>query len=351
MRAITVTPGKAGSARMEEVPEPSLSEGAVLVRALGLGICGTDRDIVSGQYGAAPAGETRLVLGHESFGTVDAAPPKCGLVPGDLVVGIVRRPDPVPCFACAAGDWDMCRNGLYTERGIKGRNGYGSERFRVEPDFAIKIDPELKHLGILLEPTSIVAKGWEHVERIGRREGEWRPHTVLVTGAGPVGLLAAMMGAQRGLEVHVFDRNKGELKPALVRELGGTYHGGGAIVDTLKHLAPDIIIECTGAPSLICELPGGTAAAGIVCLAGVSNSGKCELDVGWVNRNVVLNNQVIFGTVNANRRHYELAAQALVRADPKWLGRLITRRVPLDHWSEALEAKPDDVKVIIEFPA
>ena len=137
MRAITVAPGESGSARMEEVPEPSLSEGSVLARTLALGICGTDRDIVSGQYGAAPAGEGRLVLGHESFGRVEAAPPESGVAPGDFVVGIVRRPDPVPCFACAAGDWDMCRNGLYSERGIKGRHGYGSERFRVEPDFAI----------------------------------------------------------------------------------------------------------------------------------------------------------------------------------------------------------------------
>jgi threonine dehydrogenase-like Zn-dependent dehydrogenase len=136
---------------------------------------------------------------------------------------------------------------------------------------------------------------------------------------------------------------------ALVRDLGASYHGG-TIVDTLEHFAPDIIIECTGAPSLVRDVPGRTAAAGIVCLTGVSNPCTLDVDVGWVNRNLVLNNQVIFGTVNANRRHYELAAEALAHADRKWLGRLITRRVPLERWNEALEVRPDDVKVVVEFP-
>ena len=120
---------------------------------------------------------------------------------GDLVVGIVRRPDPVPCPACAAGEWDMCRNGQYTERGIKQRNGYGSEQFRVEHDFAIKLDPALDKLGVLLEPTSVVAKAWEQVERIGARGAAWQPRVALITGAGPVGLLAALIGTQRGFDV------------------------------------------------------------------------------------------------------------------------------------------------------
>jgi threonine dehydrogenase-like Zn-dependent dehydrogenase len=350
LRAITVAPGTDGSARLDEVPEPSASEGAVLVHTLALGVCGTDREIVSGQYGTAPAGHARLILGHESLGRVEAAPPESGLRQGNIVVGIVRRPDPVPCLACAAGEWDMCRNGRYSERGIKERHGYGSERFRVEPDFAVKVDPALGHLGVLLEPTSIVAKAWEHIAAIGRRGGKWGARTLLVTGAGPIGLLAAMMGAQRGLDVHVYDRHASGVKPALVRDLGATYHAG-AVAEALAQLAPDIIMECTGAPSLIRDLPGRTAPAGIVCLTGVSGPGHTlDLDFGWLNRTLVLNNDVIFGTVNANRRHYELAAEALARADPKWLARLITRRVPLERWHEALEARPDDVKVIIEFP-
>jgi threonine dehydrogenase-like Zn-dependent dehydrogenase len=349
LRAITVAPGIAGSARLDDVAEPPSSDGPVLVRTIALGICGTDRDIISGHFGSAPHGEARLVLGHESLGRVISAPEACGLAPGDLVVGIVRRPDPVPCSACAAGEWDMCRNGGYTERGIKERHGYGAERFRIEPDFALKIDPELGALGVLLEPASILAKAWDHAERIGRRAESFSPRTLLVTGAGPIGLLAALMGAERGLDVHVYDHNKAGAKPRLVRDLGGTYHSDGR---SLEDLRPDIVMECTGVPSLIRDLIGRTAAAGIVCLAGISNPGSpLDIDIGALNRTLVLDNDVVFGSVNANRRHYELAAQALKRADQAWLSGLITRRVPLERWEEALEPRPGDIKVVIDFAA
>jgi threonine dehydrogenase-like Zn-dependent dehydrogenase len=349
LRAITVAPGMGGSARLDEVAEPPMSDGPVLVGMIALGVCGTDRDIVSGHFGSAPHGEARLVLGHESLGRVISAPEGCGLAPGDLVVGIVRRPDPVPCSACAAGEWDMCRNGGYTERGIKERHGYGAERFRIEPDFALKIDPELGALGVLLEPASILAKAWDHAERIGRRAENFSPRTLLVTGAGPIGLLAALMGAERGLVVHVYDHNKTGTKPRLVGELGGTYHCDARSLDDLR---PDIVMECTGVPSVIRDLIGHTAAAGIVCLAGISNPGSLlDIDVGALNRTLVLDNDVVFGSVNANRRHYELAAQALKRADKAWLSGLITRRVPLDRWEEALAPRPGDIKVVIDFAA
>ncbi len=348
MRAITILPRTANSARLDDIAEPPLSDGPVLVRTIALGVCGTDREIVAGEYGEAPPGQQRLVLGHESLGRVEEAPAGSGLAKGDLIVGIVRRPDPVPCPACAVGEWDMCRNGRYTERGIKERNGYGVERFRIEPEFAVKVDPGLGILGVLLEPASILAKAWDHTERIGRRAEVWKPKTLLVTGAGPVGLLAALMGMQRGLEVHMLDRNQTGAKPALVKELGGTYHTD--IGDVAK-LAPDIVMECTGAAAVVRDCLGITAPAGIICLAGVTAPGhKFELDIGSLNRTMVLGNDVVFGSVNANRRHYQAAADALARADKGWLGRLITRRVPLDRWSEALARRDGDIKVIIEFP-
>src|SRR5215213_7383527 len=213
MRALTVLPGVANSLRVNEVPAPPLSEGSVLARAIALGVCGTDREIVSGEYGTAPPGQQRLILGHESLGRVEEAPPGSGFAPGDLIVGFVRHPDPVPCPACAAGEWDMCRNGEYTEHGIKGLHGFGAELFRIKPEFAVKVDPSLGLLAVLMEPTSIVAKAWDHVDRIGQRSRSWQPRILLVTGAGPIGLLAALLGAQRGLEVHVFDRNFKGPKP------------------------------------------------------------------------------------------------------------------------------------------
>ena len=345
MRAFTVQPGQPNSISLDEVPAPPGSDGTVLVRALALGICGTDREIIAGQYGWAPPGQQRLVIGHESLGRVEDAPADCGVKRGDLVVGIVRRPDPVPCPACAAGEWDMCRNGLYTERGIKQRNGYGSEQFRVEPEFLIAVDPALDNLGVLLEPASVVAKAWEHVMRIGARSAAWKPQVALVTGAGPVGLLAALLGAQRGLEMHVLDRVRDGAKPELARALGATYHAGD-----LGKLKPDIVIECTGAGSVVLDGIGRAAPDGVVCLAGVSSGGhKIKFDIGDLNRDMVLENHVVFGSVNANRRHYRAAAAALAKADKDWLGRLITRRVPLERWREAFEPRPDDIKVVVDF--
>ena len=347
MRAITVIPGVPDSARLDDIAEPSSDDGVVLVRTLALGVCGTDREIVSGEYGEAPSGSRRLVLGHESFGEVIEAPPSSGFSAGDFVVGIVRRPDPVPCPACAAGEWDMCRNGRYTERGIKGRHGYGAERFRVEPEFAVKIDLALGLYGVLMEPASIVAKAWDHIERIGQRFNAWRPQRLLVTGSGPIGLLAALLGAQRGYEVHVLDRHTDGPKPQLIRDLGGHHHAGS--LEDAAAIEADVVIECTGAPAVIAAMLGRTAPSGILCLAGIGGDHTVEFDVGRFNRTLVLDNDVVFGVVNANRMHYKMAADALTRADPDWLSRLISRRVPLARFPEALEHRPGDIKVIVDF--
>jgi threonine dehydrogenase-like Zn-dependent dehydrogenase len=347
LRAITVEPGKANSIKLEEVASPKRGDGALLVRARALGVCGTDRDIIAGHYGWAPPGAPRLVLGHESLGVVEEAPDGSDFMIGDLVVGIVRRPDPVPCPACAAGEWDMCRNGQYTERGIKQRDGYGAEHYAIEPDFAVKVDPALGDLGVLIEPASVIAKAWDHIRRIGHRTKYWQPRKLLVTGAGPVGLLAALFGAQAGLDVHVYDRTKDGPKPELVRALGGTYH-----TDDFGGLAPDIVIEGTGAASVIHDAIACTAADGITCLAGIGAPGQeVPIDLSSLNRNIVLQNDVVFGSVNANRAHYRDAAAALAKADKAWLGRLISRRVPLSRWHEAFERRPGDIKVVIDFTA
>jgi threonine dehydrogenase-like Zn-dependent dehydrogenase len=344
MRALTVQPGLADSIVLEDVPPPPQTDGAVLVRALALGICGTDREIVSGAYGTPPPGAQRLILGHESLGRVEEAPAGSGFARGDLVAGIVRRPDPVPCPACAVDEWDMCRNGQYTERGIKERNGYGCEHYRVEPDFLIRIDPALDMLGVLMEPTSIVAKAWEQIMRVGSRSADWSPRIALITGAGPVGLLAALIAKQQGLDVHVFDHHDTGPKPTLVRALGATYHA------SLGTLCPDVVMECTGAGAVIVDVLSRTMPDGIVCLAGVSSGGReLPLDIGTLNRTLVLENHVVFGSVNANRRHYRAAAEALAKADKTWLSGLITRRVPLSRWREVLEQRPGDIKVVLDF--
>jgi threonine dehydrogenase-like Zn-dependent dehydrogenase len=334
MRALTIDPRRAGSLRLEEVSEPA---GPIVVRTRAVGICGTDRDLIEGRYGEPPPGRARLVLGHESLGRVVETAPQSPFRIGDCVVGIVRHPDPVPCAHCAVGEWDMCSNGRYTERGIKGADGFAAELFAG--DALVKVDPKLDLAAVLLEPASVLAKAWEHIERIGQR-ALWEPRRVLVTGAGPVGLLAALMGMQRGLEVHVQDHNESGPKPALVRALGAAYATHPPQGDF------DVVIECTGAPPVIRQVLAAQAPNRIVCLTGLPGAdGDAPLDT----QSLVLGNAVVFGTVNANRRHYEAAAAALARAERSWLERLITRRVRLSGWSEAYEKEEGDVKTVVLF--
>ena len=348
MRALTVQPRVAGSLALTDLPDLVEGPGDLLVEALAVGVCGTDHEIAAGEYGWAPPGQQRLVIGHESLGRVLESPAGSDFTPGDLVVGVVRRSDPVPCGACLRGQFDMCRNGRYTERGIKQLHGYASDRWRVETEYAVKLDPRLADVGMLLEPTSVVAKAWDQIDRVGSRAW-FEPRTVLVTGAGPIGLLAAMIGVQRGLEVHVLDQVTRGPKPDLVSDLGATYHHSGIDVVGDK-VSPDIVIEATGVGPLIFGAARRTATYGIVCLTGVSSAGHpMPVEAGSFNRNLVLENDVIIGSVNANLSHYAEAASVMARADLGWLNRLISRRVPIQEFHAAFERRPDDVKVALTF--
>jgi threonine dehydrogenase-like Zn-dependent dehydrogenase len=154
---------------------------------------------------------------------------------------------------------------------------------------------------------------------------------------------------QRGLEVHVLDQVAGGPKPELVAALGGTYHHDG-LDAAMRAARPDVIVEATGAAPLVFAAMDAIASGGIVCLTGVSPRGRTlSVDAGSLNRQIVLQNNVVVGTVNANLRHYRLAAEALARADRAWLERLITRRVPLERFAEALEGRPEDIKVVVDL--
>ena len=342
MKAIAVEVGKPDSLALEERDEPSVG-GGLLVEAVAVGICGTDHEIIEGHHGAPPPGRTKLVLGHESVGRVVEAPVGFGFAPGDLVAGIVRRPDPEPCACCAEGRWDMCLNGRYVERGIKELDGYASERYVLEADFAVRVPEELGHAGVLVEPTSIVAKAWRRIDAFAGINC-LSIGTVLVTGAGPIGLLAALLARRRDLEVHVLDRVEGGRKPQLVEQLGATYHS------TLESCpSTDVVVEATAAPALIPRVIARTRPNSVVCLTGVSKHAAEEIDVGALNRELVLENDIVFGSVNAARQDYDSAVEALVAADRGWLEAVISRRVPLGRWREAYERREDDVKTVILF--
>lgn len=348
MRALTARPNHAGSLEVAEVAEPEPARGELLVDGIAIGVCGTDKEIASGNYGWAPPGSPNLILGHESLGRVREAPANSEFSTGDLVVGVVRRPDPEPCGACAHGQFDMCRNGLYRERGIKQLHGYGSQTWTVETDYAVKLASSLHRVGVLMEPTTVVAKAWEQVELTGARSW-FEPRTALITGAGPIGLLAALIAIQKGLDTHVLDVVTKGNKPQLVHALGATYHYSD--VDSVAaRLRPDVVIEATGVAEVVFGAMQHTSAYGITCLTGVSPIGrKLRIDAGSVNRDIVLENDVVLGSVNANLSHYHQASEVLAKADVDWLERLITRRVSLEKAQDAFAPQPDDVKVIIEL--
>jgi glucose 1-dehydrogenase len=323
MRALTVDLAQPGSLSLTELPDPEPGPEELLVEGLAVGICGTDREIVRGEFGVGGT----LVIGHESLGRVISGP---GFEPGSLVAGVVRRPDPVPCVACARGEFDMCRNGKYTERGITGLDGYASSLWTVPASYAVGVSSST---GVLVEPAAVVVKAWERLDQLALFGFD----SVLVTGAGPIGLLAALIGVQRGLDVHVFDLAVDGPKPDLVEALGATYHRS----------LPDhqVVIEATGAPKLVARLLGRE----LVCLTGVPSTEVVSADLGQANRDMVLRNGIVFGTVNANVRHYREAAAVLDRADDDWLSAMITRRVLLESYREAFEQRPDDVKVVLEL--
>jgi threonine dehydrogenase-like Zn-dependent dehydrogenase len=189
-----------------------------------------------------------------------------------------------------------------------------------------------------------VAKAWETILHIGSRS-RWEPHRALITGAGPVGLLAALLATRQGSEVHVLDRVVEGPKPDLVRDLGAIYHGDG-----LGEIDGDfdVVVECTGSPELAVAVTGRLAPNGIVCQTGVFADDHAAFTSDLM-RSLVLRNQTMFGTVNANRRHYVEAARVLAETDRSWLERLVDRRVTVDQGAEAYEWRPNDVKTAIEF--
>ncbi|RKT51574.1 alcohol dehydrogenase catalytic domain-containing protein [Saccharothrix australiensis] len=340
IRAAQVVPGRPELARVVDLAVEE-RPGEVVADGLLAGVCGTDVEIVRDGFGAVPPGRDAIVPFHESLGRVVSAPDGSGFAVGDLVAGVVRRPDPVPCPACAAGAWDFCRNGRYRERGIKELDGYGMRRWSVPPGFAVRLDPSLGDLGVLTEPASVVAKAWRRA-RLLWEHSHLPARSVLVTGAGPIGLLAALLGVQEGFAVHVVDRATSGPKPDLVRALGAAYHTD---VDQVT-ADVDVAIECTGVTALI---RGSVLRASVTVLAGITgDQDPVPLDPR-VFDDVVLHNKAVVGTVNAALADYRAGADALARADRGWLAGLITRRVPLDDFTDALDRREDDVKVVVDL--
>lgn len=369
MKAIITTPGKQGSVRLGELSDPS-GTGAVtgadgkpaqgaLVEVLEVGVCGTDLEIANDGYGAPPPGRDSLVLGHENLGRVKEAPPGSELSAGQLVVATVRRPCPERCAPCAMGQSDDCLTGNYTERGIKGRDGYMAEAYVESPDYLVPLSATLRRVGVLMEPSSIVEKGLMQSFKIQQGRMPWEPKRALVCGAGAVGLLAAIFLRLRDLEVSLVAKSDPQSTAGKVAAAVGAtlldadQHPVSSLPQYLGHL--DLVFEATGASVVAMQAIAATGHNGVCCLSSVTaGSRTVTIDADSLNLDMVLGNKLVFGTVNANRRHFEAAARMLGAANRRWPGvleQVVTRRVPVDKFADAFARQPEDIKTVVSFEA
>ncbi|MGD0719291.1 MAG: glucose 1-dehydrogenase [Thermoplasmata archaeon] len=359
MRAAIVHPPTPG-VTIADVPVPRVGPGEVRVSVLECGICGTDLDIVAGRYGTAPAGSPFLILGHENVGeVVEVGNGVAGFAPGDLVVATVRRGCGL-CRFCAANRSDYCETGQYTERGIRGAPGYIAEQYVERPEYLVHVPEPLRSIAVLHEPLSVVEKavmvGQQVLDRKEPTVGQPRTRTpsALVTGTGAIGMLAAMILRVRGYEVTGIDRHDApSLASDLLARIGGRHINASAGISALGGAHYDLIIEASGAIALDFDLVRTLRPNGVLVLTGIPDAAAPPTPVqgGAMLREMVLSNEAIVGSVNANRTYFEAGTRDLAVFDQRWPGlaaAMISRRIPLSQAPQALtERTGGPVKVVI----
>ncbi len=349
MKAVAVKPGTAGSVHLAQLDKPSLNDvpngRGVLVKVLRVGVDGTDKEINAAEYGAAPSGYDFLVLGHESFGRVEAVGPHVSEVqPGDYVVATVRRPG--KSIYDQIGTNDMTTDDTYYERGINLRHGYLTEYYVDDAEFIVKVPVGLKEVGVLLEPTTVVEKGITQAFEIQRRLRVWRPRRAAVMGAGTIGVLATLILRLRGLDVTTFALTKKPyLNSDLIEAVGATYVSTEETPiseGSAKYGPFDLIFEATGYSPVVFDSMRALGKNGVLVLSSVTGGDrKIEVPADKINLEFVLGNKVMVGTVNANREYFESGVRDLSQAEleyPGWLKRLLTHPVKgLENYKELFD--------------
>jgi glucose 1-dehydrogenase len=349
MKAIAVFPGKPDSVHLAELAKPSVEEipggRGVLVRVLRVGVDGTDREINAAEYGAAPEGYDFLVIGHESFGQVEAVGSNVTeFQPGDYTVATVRRPG--SSIYDRIGAYDMTTDDTYFERGINLRHGYLTEYYVEDPEYLVHIPQGLKEVAVLLEPTTVVEKGIAQAYEIQRRLRVWRPRRAAVMGAGTIGLLATLALRLRGMAVTTFALNqKPYLNAELIEAIGGRYISTKDVplLEGARRFGPfDLIFEATGYAPVVFESMQALGKNGVLVLSSITGGDhRIEVPADKINLEFVLGNKVMVGTVNANREYFEIGVKDLAQAEaqfPGWLARLLTHPVHgLDNYARLME--------------
>jgi len=357
MKAIVVKPGEKDSIHMRDMPDPKLKPDQIAVKMIRVGLCGTDAEINHGLYGKAPDGDEFLILGHENLGVVEEVGKKVkGWKAGDLVVATVRRPCGV-CAQCKAGENDMCSSGKYTERGIMRRHGYMAQYYVESPTFLNKIPKEIRDFAVLLEPMSVVQKGIDHTFLLQQRLKGWKPKFAMVLGAGPIGLLAAAVLRVRGLRTVVVGReDASDYRVQIVKAMGAEYVcvANKALPDVPKETGfPDIVIEATGVSRVVFDAMEILGPNGVLCLLSVTGGDTMNSEpIDLINQRLVLGNQVVFGSVNANPRHFKQGVKDFVSINKKWPGvmsRLLTDRIPWENHKKWFSERGTGIKSTLEI--
>ncbi|MFQ5662653.1 MAG: glucose 1-dehydrogenase [Terriglobia bacterium] len=359
MKAIAVFPGKANSIHLREVPKPALDDvpNRRGVRVLRVGVDATDAEINAAAYGAAPPGDDFLILGHESFGQVEAVGANVSeLAPGDYVAATVRRPG--SSLYDQIGTYDMTTDDIYFERGIHLRHGFLTEYYLDAPEYLVRVPVGLKSVGVLLEPTSIVEKAIDQAYEVQRRLRVWQPRRAAVLGAGTLGLLAALLLRLRGLAVVAMGRRRPPSRNTqLLQEIGARYLSTQDL--TLKQASDqhgpfDLILEGTGYSPLVFEAMEVLGKNGLLILLSVTGGERtAQVPADRINQSFVLGNKVALGSVNANREHFELGVRDLSQAElqyPGWLAKLLTHPVKgLENYEELMRTLTEVKEAIKVF--
>jgi len=356
MKAIVVMPGQKDSIHMRDMPDPKMKPDQVAVKMLRVGLCGTDAEINHGLYGKPPEGEEFLILGHENLGVVEDVGRRArGFKTGDVVVATVRRPCGM-CVQCRAGENDMCSSGQYTERGIMRRHGFMAQYYVESPTFLNKIPKAIRDVAVLLEPMSVVEKGIDHAFVLQRRL-VWKPKFGMVLGGGPVGLLAAAVLRARGLRTVVVAReDASDRRAQIAKQLGASYISvaNKSLTDLPKETGhPDIVVEATGNAKVSFDAMEILAQNAVLCLLSVTGGQTMNPEpIDLINQRLVLGNQVVFGSVNANPRHFKMGVKDMITVERKWpgvLGRMITNQIPWEQHKTWFSERGSGIKSTLEI--
>jgi threonine dehydrogenase-like Zn-dependent dehydrogenase len=364
MKAVAVNPGKPGSIHLEDVPKPSVDDipggRGVLVRVLRVGVDGTDKEINAAEYGAAPAGDDFLIIGHENFGVVEevGANVPDTIHPGTFVVASVRRPG--ASLYGAIGLQDFTTDDVYYERGINLLHGYLTEHYVEDADFVFPLPASLRDVGVLLEPTTVAEKGINHAYEIQRRLKIWQPRRAAILGSGTIGLMMALAARLRGLELTVFSLPQKPYRNAdLVEELGGVYVSSAesTLTEVSGRRGPfDLIMDATGFSPIVWDAAEVLGKNGVLVLSSITGGDrKAEINSDRINQSFVLGNKVMVGTVNASPADFRSGVDDLIKAEavfPGWLGKLLTTPIHgLENYEQMIRALTEDrdaIKVFVE---